>query len=98
MIMAIQNSNEKTNIFNLGLDSYCEVNDSVKWICDELKVNPKLNYLGGEKGWVGDNPFIYLDTKKIRNIGWSPKLNIKEGVIRTVRYLKKNSWVFNERN
>ena len=26
---------------------------------------PKLFFKGGKRGWVGDNPFIYLDTKKI---------------------------------
>ncbi len=97
MIIAIEKSNDKNNIFNLGLDSYCEVNDSIKWICDDLQVNPKLIYSGGDKGWVGDNPFIYLDTKKIRNIGWTPNVSIKEGVIKTVRYLKQNQWVFDER-
>ena len=83
------------NIYNLGVDSYCEVLDSVEIICDFMEVSPRLTFTGGERGWVGDNPFIYLDTEKIRSLGWEPKFTIEEGVIKTVKYLKDNEWVFN---
>lgn len=98
MFLAIKKSKEKINIFNLGTNEYCEVNDSIGWICKELNLNPKLQYTGGDKGWIGDNPFIFLDTKKIHNLGWKPKLSIKEGVIKTINYLKDNEWVFDLRN
>ena len=94
MICAIENSNEKINIFNLGCDEYVEVNDSVKTITDYLKVNPELTYTGGNKGWVGDNPFIYLDTRKIRNLGWKEKVSINEGILKTIEWLDQNLWVY----
>lgn len=87
--------NRNINIYNLGVDSYCEVLDSVEIICDFMEVSPRLTFTGGERGWVGDNPFIYLDTEKIRSLGWEPKFTIEEGVIKTVNYLKDNEWVFN---
>jgi UDP-glucose 4-epimerase len=90
-------SKEKLNIFNLGVNDYCEVNESIKWICDELGLKPQLRYTGGEKGWVGDNPFIFLETKKISNLGWQPKNSIKKSIIKTLKYLKKNEWVFDSR-
>ena len=86
-----------TNIFNLGQDEYCEVNDSIRWICEFLNVNPKLSYSGGRQGWIGDNPFILLDTKKIKKLGWEPKKTIKESIFNTVKYLKNNEWVFDEK-
>jgi len=46
---------------------------------------------------VGDNPFIFLETKKICNLGWQPKYNIKDGVIKTLKYLKTNEWVYKSR-
>ena len=95
--IAMSKSHEKVNIFNLGVNDYCEVNDSIGWICSELNVNPKLEYSGGDRGWIGDNPFIFLKTDKISQLGWSPKYNIKEGVLKTVNFLKKNEWVFNLR-
>jgi UDP-glucose 4-epimerase len=98
IFLSLKKSKEKLNIFNLGLNNYCEVNQSIKWICNELGLKPKLHYTGGDRGWVGDNPFIFLETKKISKLGWSPKYSIKEGVIKTLKYLKKNEWVFNERS
>lgn len=98
IFLALKKSKEKLNIFNLGLNDYCEVNQSVKWICDELGLKPKLEYTGGSKGWIGDNPFIFLETKKISKLGWRPKKSIKDGVIKTLKYLKKNEWVFNKRS
>jgi len=56
----------KVNIYNLGTDEWCRVNDSVGWICQSLKLDPKREYSGGERGWVGDSPFIYLDTWKVK--------------------------------
>lgn len=77
-------------IYNLGTNEYCEVNDSIGWICARLGVSPRLDYTGGERGWIGDNPFIFLDTAKITGLGWQPKLTIREGILRTLDYLKAN--------
>ena len=98
MLFALEKSNESVNVLNLGVDGYCEVNDSIGWICEELGVSPKLEYTGGDRGWIGDNPFIFLDTSKIRDLGWKPKLSIKDGVLKTIQYLKTNEWVFEERD
>lgn len=97
IMIAINQSNEKVNIYNLGNDSFCEVNDSISWICDALNVKPEIIYSGGSKGWIGDNPFIYLDTSKIRSLGWLPKFTIQQGVLDTVKFLKENEWVFEAR-
>lgn len=94
---AMDKSGEKVNIFNLGVSDFCEVNDSIGWICDELNVTPEKIYSGGDRGWIGDNPFIFLDTQKITALGWSPKYSIKEGVLKTVNFLKENEWVFDSR-
>jgi len=97
LLLAMEKSGEKVNIFNLGVDDYCEVNDSIRWICKELGVTPVLEYSGSERGWIGDNPFIYLDTKRIQSLGWKPKICIRDGVLKTVEYLKENEWVFERR-
>jgi UDP-glucose 4-epimerase len=98
MLFALEKSNESVNVLNLGVDGYCEVNDSIGWICEELGVTPKLEYSGGDSGWIGDNPFIFLDTSKIRDLGWKPKLSIQDGVLKTIQYLKTNEWVFEQRD
>lgn len=93
ILLAIEKAQEKVSIFNLGTDEYCEVNDSLTWIIKHLGLKPKLTYTGGKRGWVGDSPFIFLDCRKIRSLGWAPKLSIPEGVIRTLEYLEANPWV-----
>ena len=94
---AVEKAKGKVNIFNLGTDEYIEVKDSIRVISEEMKVKPTLSFSGGSRGWIGDNPFIFLDCSKIRKIGWKPKLTIKEAVVRTLRFLKENEWVFNAR-
>ena len=98
ILTVVRNAKEKVNIYNLGTDEYVEVNDSVRFICGKLNVNPEFTYEGGERGWIGDNPFIYLDTKKVRSLGWAPKATIEEGVVKTVEYLMDNQWVFEARD
>lgn len=94
ILTALEKAEGKVNLFNLGVDGYCEVNDSVRWITEALGLSPALTYEGGTRGWAGDNPFIYLDTAKIRALGWRPEKSIEEGVKRTVAYLMDNPWVF----
>jgi UDP-glucose 4-epimerase len=90
MLLAMSRAGECVNIFNLGTDEYCLVNDSIGWITERLGVSPVLEYTGGDRGWIGDNPFIYLDTSRIRSLGWNPHLSIKEAVVRTLDYLQTN--------
>jgi UDP-glucose 4-epimerase len=84
---ALEKAHGKVNIFNLGTDEYCEVNDSIGWICEYLGLNPKLTYEGGERGWIGDSPFILLDCSRIRALGWRPKLSIKQAVQATIKFV-----------
>lgn len=95
---AIEKSEGKVNIFNLGTDEYCEVNDSIGWITKYLNITPTLKYTGTERGWIGDNPFIFLDCNKIKNLGWRPELSIREGIIKTLIYLENNPWLFGIRS
>jgi UDP-glucose 4-epimerase len=97
MLLAVEKGRDKVNIYNLGTDEYCEVNDSIRWITEHLGLEPKLIYAGGERGWIGDSPFIYLDCTKMRSLGWQPKLSIREAVIRTLEYLKADAWVLGGR-
>jgi len=97
ILTVIQKANDSVNIYNLGTDEYCEVNQSVQWICKYLRLNPKLVYSGGEKGWVGDNPFIFLDCTKLKNLGWKAEFSIEQAVINTVQFIENNKWIYKKR-
>lgn len=98
ILLAMEVAQDKVNIFNLGTDDYCEVNDSIGWITGHLGLDPVRTYTGGERGWIGDSPFIFLHTAKIRSLGWKPKLTIREGIIRTLDYLCANPWLLEDRS
>jgi UDP-glucose 4-epimerase len=91
ILVALEKAAGKVNIFNLGTDEYCEVNDSIGWICQYLGLHPKLTYSGGERGWVGDSPFILLDCSRIRALGWQPRLTIKQAVLATIKFVSADA-------
>ena len=97
ILLAMSHPTRKVHVYNLGTDEYCQVNDSIGWICETLGVSPRLDYTGGDRGWVGDNPFIFLDCARIRSLGWKPKLSIREGIVRTLEYLRANPWLLEAR-
>ena len=88
--MSFHKSSEKINIFNIGLNDTCDLNESINWITNYMNLKPKINFTGGEKGWHGDNPFVLLDISKLVNLGWEPTINIKQSVEDTLKYLINN--------
>lgn len=97
IFVALAKARGKVEIFNLGADEYCQVRDSIGWICNHLGVQPKIEFAGGSRGWIGDNPFIFLDCRRIRALGWKPTLTIQQGIIRTLEFLQANPWLTDSR-
>ena len=87
----------RVEVYNLGCEEYVRVTDSIGFLCAALGLQPRLEFTGGSKGWVGDNPFIFLDTRKIRATGWKSKLTIEQGIVRTLGWLQANQWVYDTR-
>jgi UDP-glucose 4-epimerase len=94
---AARDVRHRVQVYNLGTSEYVRVSDSIRFICDALGLRPEVRYGSGTRGWIGDNPFIFLDTKKILSTGWKPKLTIEQGIIRTLRWLEGNRWVYDAR-
>jgi UDP-glucose 4-epimerase len=90
ILAALGQANGKVNVFNLGTDEYCRVIESAGWIAERLGLAPRFTFAGGERGWTGDSPFIFLDCSRMRALGWAPKLGIRLAVERTVDYLVAN--------
>ena len=88
---------QHTQVYNLGTPEFVQVDDSVRTICKALGLAPEMEHTGGDRGWIGDNPFIFLDTKKIAATGWKPKLTIEQGIVKTLRWLEANRWVYDAR-
>ena len=84
------------HVYNLGTDETIVVDDSIAIITAQLGVSPAIEHTGGRRGWTGDSPLIHLDTKRIRSLGWQPRLTIGESVARTVQWLGENEYAWRE--
>jgi UDP-glucose 4-epimerase len=93
----VEKATDPVTVVNLGADEYCRVDDSLGWICERLDLKPTIHHTGGARGWIGDSPFIFLDTTKLRSFGWKQTLSIRTAVIRTLDYLRSNPWVLEAR-
>ena len=94
MIMALKKNTKDVEIYNLGTNKFITVKYSIKTVLNILKFNPKIYYSGGSRGWIGDSPKIYLDTSKIKKIGWKPKKTIEESIKETINFFIQNKWLF----
>ena len=72
------------------------VDDSVAIITAQLGLSPAIEHTGGQRGWIGDSPLIHLDTRRIRSLGWEPKLTIREAVVRTLEWFSANEYAWRE--
>lgn len=97
ILISVKKSKNKINTFNLGCDDYINVKRSAKIISKALNLNPKFLFSGGKTGWIGDQPFVYLSTNKIKKIGWRSKISIENSIKDTVNWLNNNKWVFKKR-
>jgi UDP-glucose 4-epimerase len=97
MLLAMEKTRGRIDVYNLGTDEYCQVTDSIGWITGKLGISPTLEFTGGDRGWIGDNPFIFLDCSKVRALGWTPRLTIREGVLQTLDYLQANPQLLDAR-
>ena len=79
-------------VFNLGVSYFCTVLDSIGWITARMGVDPDLHLGDGDRGWVGDNPFILLNVAKAEKEGWVPLWGIRESVEETVDWILGNQW------
>ena len=84
MIFAIENSNENVNIFNIGSEDTISVTDIAKIVSEKMNLNPRLKFVGGERGWKGDIPKMLLSIDKIKNLGWRSRYNSEKAVEKTI--------------
>lgn len=91
ILMALERSPEQKATYNLGHDDFMNVLDLADIVCDEAGFSDvKYRTTGGARGWVGDSPFVHLDTTSLKSLGWTAKVNIEQSIRQTVKYLLQN--------
>lgn len=86
----INKAKKGINIYNISHDDVLNVNEIVDTILKSAGANVKKKYQGGKRGWKGDNNFVCMSNKKLKALGWKPEYSFKDGIKRTVAYLKQN--------
>ncbi|HET8646404.1 MAG TPA: NAD-dependent epimerase/dehydratase family protein [Vicinamibacteria bacterium] len=97
LLLALEPSPARVTILNVGGPGTCTVEESLGWIGEALGVQPRPRPTGGDRGWPGDSPCVWLDTARLEARGWRPTVDIRESVRRTVRYLQANEWLLERR-
>ncbi len=89
MLYSFRNVNEKPcDVFNLGTATNTQVATIAHIVAEEMGLrDTKLRYTGGRRGWPGDQPRIYYDTDKMRQLGWQAKHSSTEAVRIAVKRL-----------
>jgi UDP-glucose 4-epimerase len=69
-------------IFNISTNGSLSVNMIAKMAVKQMGFDHPVifSYTGGNRGWKGDVPVVRLSVKKIRKLGWRPKLNSKQAM------------------
>ncbi|HUO05518.1 MAG TPA: NAD-dependent epimerase/dehydratase family protein [Candidatus Binataceae bacterium] len=68
--------------FNVATGDYVTVTEIAELAveCLGLKIHPRFEYSGGDRGWKGDVPIVRLNTDRIRNLGWTCRFKTREAM------------------
>ena len=92
-----KNKQGRFDVFHLGMEEFIEVKESAQLIATELGLSPNFAFGSNKRGWIGDNPFVFLDISKIKKLGWIPSHTIRDSIRETANWLVTNDWIFKER-
>ena len=80
ILYVIDHAEEKYNVYMIGSDSRTKVKEIAAMVIEEMGLNAKIRYTGGDRGWVGDVPEFRYDLTKINKLGWTAPHNSNESV------------------
>jgi len=78
---------DMVNVFNVGSEDWVTVKRIAELVSEEMGLNPRFEFTGGERGWRGDVPLMLLSIDRIKLAGWEPKYGSDEAVRKTVKSL-----------
>jgi UDP-glucose 4-epimerase len=88
MFHAVEHTPGDAQSFNLGSVDTITVHRIAEITLREMGLaGTKFTYTGGQRGWVGDVPYVYLDTNKMRKLGFVPKHDSEQAVSLAIRHM-----------
>jgi len=84
-IQVMKDSRSDGEVFNLGSGQNHSVNEIYDIISGLLESNVKPKYMPDRPGEAFANR---ADISKAKSMGWSPKINLEEGLLTSIRFIK----------
>ena len=69
--------------YNLGTATTTSVDRIADIVSEEMDLEPRYEYTGGDRGWTGDVPKMRLSIAKLRALGWEPTIE-SDAAVRAV--------------
>lgn len=86
ILYGFQHSDDRLNLFNLGVASSTRVTTIARILVEEMGLrNVAFKFTGGKRGWPGDVPQVRYDTSKMEKLGWKPEYTSDETVRRGIK-------------
>ncbi len=90
---ASANKGEFFECFNLASQGVSNVRFLATAVVEEfakqqkLSMIPRLEFGEGDRGWVGDVPFTWLDGKRLESLGWKARLESDDAVREAIKQI-----------
>ena len=95
MIFIKNNTANGLNYFNLGaIDDGVSVKQIAEEVIKFVSPNTKINYQNSDRGWVGDVPKFYYSVKKLKDLGWTPRMSSLEAIQKAVKEVALQEKIF----
>ncbi len=89
--IAARHTKKKYEAYNVGSEKQVVVDDIASIVMREMGLGDvRIEYTGGEQGWIGDVPNMLLDISKLKKLGWKPDITTKEGMRLYIKWLEEN--------
>jgi len=93
ILTILKKARGKIEIFNIGSEDWIDVKTIAKIVTEEMDLKDvPFHFTGGVdggRGWKGDVKYMLLSIRKLKSLGWKPKLNSAEAVRKTAREILK---------
>lgn len=90
MLLAGDRATATVNTFNLGSRDRISVREIAEKVVAAHGGVARIEYTGGERGWVGDVPQQSLAIDRIMHLGWRPRYSSSEAVDRTIAEMRES--------
>ncbi|WP_254537587.1 NAD-dependent epimerase/dehydratase family protein [Halomarina litorea] len=87
MCYVVEHADADLNTYNLGTRTTTDVTRVADIVSDVMGLDPDYEYTGGDRGWTGDVPKVFLPIDRLADLGWEPEFSSDESVRRAAEQL-----------